>query len=1538
MKEVQPLRGGFTTLRHTAVTPVLEPEVGPVQPIKVDDKCPSRSHTSTDIILNTENRRSTSAGGQDEDQESSAICVQAAQRLDEGEALRESVASLPVPDARSEPGQTVTDGCSVQTYSVTTRTSTQPNRASQTPACLSLYDLSKQTVAEETGSAGFPQKKDSDGATQSPDREHGRVTSVTFQKEKEDKEACKTAARDTVPSSRISAEAEGSVLGHIVLIDPICVENQGNTEESILTILRSDSPPSKVLNAEQKNVTGASAESSSCVRASGSSENSGMMVEIKSVPCELHAKGSDIQGSSESLTSTQSSREELFLHNNTETNRVKPETSAKISTTQGLAEAEDPGLAVPISLETKSEAVKGTGTVSVTWVSGSALQPAVSGEATLVQQNKENLVEEVEVQTVVSRVEQVSGIEQNKVWPNDKKQAANKPTEAPRYEDVRNAAECVASPKSSETLFQAVSQEPKIQTVVTEAQLEQKPRPPPVPQLEAAESAPQAHLQSLSETVVMDRAPCPAEEGKFLSLGSFQSLGRPKPPSNTLWIVLCQDLSQDVEDQGEEKLHITGEKVNIREVESHVLLKKEAQQSESFGGSQCLQDRRVKDAGQESGHQLNGLQQLSYSKSLDSITTHHEQTLPPDGTSRSPSTGDSGEAEVVLDQGVHLGAQSDQQEVSSGRADVRGRSNELSQVQTAGVSEKSENILADQAAQMQTVSISEQREKVLTDPAAELQTVSIPEESRKVLADQTAQQSVSIEEGREKVSTDQSVSTQPARTPWDGAKLVIDQADQLQTVGIPEESETVLSDETAELKSLCVPEQSTEVSSHQTELQTVNAIEEGEEELSDQSVQLQVVGMTEESETVSADQTADLKPLSVPEQSEEAFADHTELQAVTVKEDGGTVFTHQPAQIQLGSITEETEKVSVDQAVQPQTPTNQGESETAVTDEKAEFQTVSIPEPSEEVPADERTSSEGTTGGTASTSREKVSDVSPASEETVLLTAEVAVDDHKDLKSIEAGKGPAGQNWTQSTGISSVSKSGTSDRKQEESRTVVSKTSPKGLFNESRLGLNRQSEKMSVLMAKASERAGTAGTEPSNVSVEKGRFGRENWIVYGGGLGRERSLSRARSVDSLSAVTPPSDLRSGSLQRNDQVADRDGPKGSNGPQDGEGSGSAESVGADPRGSRQAANLASGSGRFGHEEWKVYGGASPGRIRPWRSSDSLGKEEEAATVLSKMAGPAGSVEPKRFGSAASDEWRVYGGSKERISKRSGGKGLPKTVKEEDLARCANQAELLGDLEGAGASAETSGHVSGWVSRSIQPSADKEASPAASGEDPPPSSSGSPGAGRLGSGQSGEWRVYGGGASRLSRSSSTGKVSGQDSSRTGTGSAGSSSSGMSSSSHRISTTARYASTGSIERKPVYSPSTARKNSAGSGSKLSGQSSVRISSSSRPGTSSATGGRVILSSSRPIRSTGSGVGDNKERISVCKMAALSMAAAGRGRAQDQQQKQEAGEHQQSLCEKSESLDGIHFQQLVVNVPISPFAASAPLLQQWLTSGGRQ
>nr|XP_019968316.1 PREDICTED: sericin 1-like [Paralichthys olivaceus] len=386
------------------------------------------------------------------------------------------------------------------------------------------------------------------------------------------------------------------------------------------------------------------------------------------------------------------------------------------------------------------------------------------------------------------------------------------------------------------------------------------------------------------------------------------------------------------------------------------------------------------------------------------------------------------------------------------------------------------------------------------------------------------------------------------------------------------------------------------------------------------------------------------------------------------------------------------------------------------------------------------------------------------------------------------------------------------------------------------------------------------------------------------------------------------------------------------------------------GSDESLSLAEGSamsktqtGRFtgqGSGEWMVYGGSlrRRGSVDASASLPSEGNKESPSVYL--MTNP---EETGRFGSRGSGEWRVYGGRTGHMSSPARSYILANTEGVENLSAAAQLAAS-----------------------------------------PPPARAG----GRFGSAGSGEWRVYGRSAPRLSRAASADRISANDGQvmsllssymssgprLSSAGSGGSSSSvvrrsrsvgsgGKLSSSnsadrlssspggHRISCSGRVAYTGSGEWKPVYSSASGRRSSVGSagrsdggrttsseraqspagkmnvsggsgtasGSKLCGMGSTervgsraggRISSSSGLGRTNSTGGRIISSSDRPIKSTGSGAGGNKERISVCKMAALSISAAGRERSQDRQRQAHR-----------------RFQQ--------PTTAKTPLVQRWLTTG---
>lgn len=299
-----------------------------------------------------------------------------------------------------------------------------------------------------------------------------------------------------------------------------------------------------------------------------------------------------------------------------------------------------------------------------------------------------------------------------------------------------------------------------------------------------------------------------------------------------------------------------------------------------------------------------------------------------------------------------------------------------------------------------------------------------------------------------------------------------------------------------------------------------------------------------------------------------------------------------------------------------------------------------------------------------------------------------------------------------------------------------------------------------------------------------------------------------------------------------------------------------------------------------------------------------KEESPSVTLQKASSTPEAL--GRFGSGGSGDWRVYGGS----TGKSSSAGSTDNASNQKISQPSKYRSSEPRLGSTGSTGSTGGGM------------------------------------RLSSGSISKHTNSAGSGGGLSSSSSGGMLGG------------------SSASQRISTSRKFTSTGSGEWKPVYSSANARKSSVGSsgrsggggpissqrapssggrmivnmgsggwlssstagvsspgsGSKLSSSggsdrisilAGAKISSSSGSGRTNITGGRVISSSDRPVRSTGSGAGGNKERISVCKMAALSISAAGRERNQGKQEQPQRPQQKQQG------------------------GASSPLLQRWLTAG---
>ncbi|XP_051275731.1 uncharacterized protein LOC127374456 isoform X1 [Dicentrarchus labrax] len=491
------------------------------------------------------------------------------------------------------------------------------------------------------------------------------------------------------------------------------------------------------------------------------------------------------------------------------------------------------------------------------------------------------------------------------------------------------------------------------------------------------------------------------------------------------------------------------------------------------------------------------------------------------------------------------------------------------------------------------------------------------------------------------------------------------------------------------------------------------------------------------------------------------------------------------------------------------------------------------------------------------------------------------------------------------------------------------------------------------------EQGPSVATNPATSSQQTGRFGSRGsgeWMVYSGS---KNSLHRTRSEESPSAAIlpttcPPMATHLPTSPPGSLGAGKPGSRGSGewrvygGRSTGcisSWTSSSSLPNADgeelPSVAMQLATSppqSQGSGKFGSGrsgEWRVYSGNTE-RMSSWAGSNSLSNREEIPSVTAQLpTSPPGSQRAGKFGSGGSGEWRVYGGCTGRMSSWAGSNSLPNADKEEipsvtaQLPTSPPGSQRAGRF-GSGGSGEWRVYGGSTGRLSSASSADRVSVSVSRNQiiSPPNSHTNSgPGGRRLSSGSVVRRSNSVGSGGKLSSSGSCGKLS------------------SSSESYRSSTSGRFTSTGSVEGKPVYSSANARRSnsqrapspggrmgvsmgsggwlssspgsgskvsSAGSSDKISSRAGGRISSSSGSGRTNSTGGRVISSSDRPIRSTGSGAGGNKERISVCKMAALSISAAGREKSRDRQKEAQRPQQQQQAT------------------------ASSPLLQRWLSTGG--
>lgn len=432
------------------------------------------------------------------------------------------------------------------------------------------------------------------------------------------------------------------------------------------------------------------------------------------------------------------------------------------------------------------------------------------------------------------------------------------------------------------------------------------------------------------------------------------------------------------------------------------------------------------------------------------------------------------------------------------------------------------------------------------------------------------------------------------------------------------------------------------------------------------------------------------------------------------------------------------------------------------------------------------------------------------------------------------------------------------------------------------------------LLKEGSGQSQSVATNPVTINPPQGRFGKREsgeWVAYGGSFQQKHSVNNglfrtegegSAAMDMLQATSQPGTGKFDSrrcgewmptvvhLATSPPQIRRYGNRGNG-----------ERMVCDSRDSSEntdskeclplTTNLATsppGTGRFGiggSGKWMVYGGHT-GRTSSLVASHGLANAEstESLSVARQLAtSPQAVPRAGRFGSG-SREWRVYGGS-------------------------------TGSLGGAGGEDSISVRASEGQRISLPSSYTQRRqrfSSAGSG-------------GRVNSGKVIRRSCSVGCSGRLSSSGSGGKLS------------------SSPSSHTVSSAGNF-SIGSDELRPIYSSGSGhtsnveiagqssgrtirsgRTSVSGSGGdqRLSGstnnglpisrtgsssgicdrisQASGGLSSSSATGRTNRTGGRVI--NDQPIRNTGNGAKGNKERMSVCKMAALSISAAGRKRSQE-------------------------------------------------------
>lgn len=302
-----------------------------------------------------------------------------------------------------------------------------------------------------------------------------------------------------------------------------------------------------------------------------------------------------------------------------------------------------------------------------------------------------------------------------------------------------------------------------------------------------------------------------------------------------------------------------------------------------------------------------------------------------------------------------------------------------------------------------------------------------------------------------------------------------------------------------------------------------------------------------------------------------------------------------------------------------------------------------------------------------------------------------------------------------------------------------------------------------------------------------------------------------------------------------------------------------------------------------------------RVAGSNNLSNADSEESPSVAMQLAISPPGSLREGRFGSVGSGEWRVYGGSTGRLSSASSTDGVSVSANHKIISPPSSYTSGRPRLSSAGSGGRlSSGSV---VRRSSSVGSGGRLSSSGSGGRLSNSSGNhrTSSSGRFASTGSGEWKpVYSSASGRKSSVGSAGQSGGggMTSSQRAPSPGGRMGASMGSGGWLNSSTAGG--------NRISSPGSASKlSSAGSGDRISSRTGGRTSSSSGSGRTNSTGGRVISSSDRPIRSTGSGAGGNKERISVCKMAALSISAARRERSQDGRRQAQRSQQQQAAGE---------------------------------------